>query len=50
EGPPLSGEGHNLAPVARSLEAPSLVPGQRGLQQSSIHSGKHPYAGQGPLY
>ncbi|KAI2655437.1 hypothetical protein H4Q32_017837 [Labeo rohita] len=27
EGPPLSGEGHNLAPVPRSLEPPSLVPG-----------------------
>ncbi|KAI2653744.1 ORF V: Enzymatic polyprotein [Labeo rohita] len=28
EGPPLSGEGHNLAPVPRSLEPPSMVPGR----------------------
>ncbi|KAI2647428.1 Dimethyl sulfoxide/trimethylamine N-oxide reductase [Labeo rohita] len=27
EGPPLSGEGHNLAPVPRSLEPPPMVPG-----------------------
>ncbi|KAI2654607.1 ORF V: Enzymatic polyprotein [Labeo rohita] len=27
EGPPLSGEGHNLAPAPRSLEPPSMVPG-----------------------
>ncbi|KAI2661194.1 hypothetical protein H4Q32_006732 [Labeo rohita] len=28
EGPPLSGEGHNLAPAPRSLEPPSMVPGR----------------------
>ncbi|KAL0168330.1 hypothetical protein M9458_036552, partial [Cirrhinus mrigala] len=28
EGPPFSGEGHNLAPVPRSLEPPPLVPGR----------------------
>ncbi|KAI2668937.1 ORF V: Enzymatic polyprotein [Labeo rohita] len=28
EGPPLSGEGHNLAPPPRSLEPPSMVPGR----------------------
>ncbi|KAI2646378.1 ORF V: Enzymatic polyprotein [Labeo rohita] len=27
EGPPLSGEGHNLAPAPRSLEPPPMVPG-----------------------
>ncbi|KAI2648125.1 ORF V: Enzymatic polyprotein [Labeo rohita] len=28
EGPPLSGERHNLAPAPRSLEPPSMVPGR----------------------
>ncbi|KAL0179586.1 hypothetical protein M9458_025028, partial [Cirrhinus mrigala] len=28
EGPPFSGEGHNLAPAPRSLEPPPLVPGR----------------------
>ncbi|KAI2662349.1 putative malate:quinone oxidoreductase [Labeo rohita] len=28
EGPPLSGEGHNLAPAPRSLEPPPMVPGR----------------------
>ncbi|KAI2655304.1 hypothetical protein H4Q32_017676 [Labeo rohita] len=28
EGPPFSGEGHNLAPTPRSLEPPPLVPGR----------------------
>ncbi|KAL0151371.1 hypothetical protein M9458_053365 [Cirrhinus mrigala] len=28
EGPPLSGEGHNLAPAHRSLEPPPMVPGR----------------------
>ncbi|KAL0160102.1 hypothetical protein M9458_043827, partial [Cirrhinus mrigala] len=28
EGPPLSGEGHNLAPAHRSLELPPMVPGR----------------------
>ncbi|KAL0193687.1 hypothetical protein M9458_011983, partial [Cirrhinus mrigala] len=27
EGPPFSGEGHNLAPAQRTLESPSMVPG-----------------------
>ncbi|KAL0188175.1 hypothetical protein M9458_015274, partial [Cirrhinus mrigala] len=26
QGPPFSGEGHNLEPVPRSLEPPSMVP------------------------
>ncbi|KAI2652534.1 hypothetical protein H4Q32_005770 [Labeo rohita] len=28
EGPPFSGEGHNLAPAPRSLEPPPMVPGR----------------------
>ncbi|KAL0148870.1 hypothetical protein M9458_055879 [Cirrhinus mrigala] len=28
EGPPLSGEGHNLTPAPRSLEPPPMVPGR----------------------
>ncbi|KAL0191697.1 hypothetical protein M9458_014395, partial [Cirrhinus mrigala] len=37
EGPPLSGEGHNLAPAPRPLEPPPLVPGhdQEGFRDLS---------------
>ncbi|KAI2655731.1 hypothetical protein H4Q32_024335 [Labeo rohita] len=45
EGPPFSGEGHNLAPAPRSLEPPPMVPGreQEEFRDLPPSEGKDPW-------